>query len=532
MTATAYLGGIMPTMRSLFLPCLLAGFSASAQNQPPTVTITQAVVDEGAGTVTITYDLADPEGDLCTVRFSASTDGGTTYLAEVDQVSGDVGTGIAAGTGRTITWTYTGIPAIQAVRVRVVADDGHAPDIQIMVEQVQEDALAERLDQMAIPRHHVSAPQGLATVRDTLLATFTHGGLQTMTIPVTYGGATVDNVVGRQPGLEDETRTCIVDAHYDALANVAGADDNASGVVATLEIARILSQYTFRRSIRYIGFVFEEQGLVGSQHYMQNSVPAWEQIDGVLNMEMIGYYSEEPGSQTIPAGFNILFPDATAAITANDHKGDFITVVGNTASQPLIDIYLQAASTHVPELRTIALATPGNGQITPDLRRSDHAPFWDTGHQALMLTDGSNFRNPHYHTANDVPATLHLPFLTQVTKATLAAAATLAGPINAGHDELDLSTVVGMHPHGAPSCTVEVFPNPARDHITIRLGTCAPDDLVAELFDAQGNKVGGRMLQARHTHLHAMPLDGLAAGTYLLVVRAGGASTTVKVEVR
>jgi hypothetical protein len=515
----------------LLLTALLATASP-AQNHPPTVQITNAVVDEGAGTVILTYDLSDAEGDACTVWLSASTDGGTTFLADANGTTGDVGAGIAPGTGRTIVWTYSGIPAIQAVQVRVVADDGHAPDIQTMVDQIQEQALAERLAQVAIPRHHGSAPAGLAAVRDTLVNTFTNAGLQVTTIPVNFASTSVDNVVGRQPGLENEARTCIVDAHYDAVANVAGADDNATGVAATLEIARVLAQYTFKRSIRYIGFCFEELGLIGAQHYVQNSIPAWEQIDGVLNMEMIGYYSDEPGSQSIPAGFNVLFPDATAAIQANGNRGDFITVVGNAASQPLIDAYLQAASTYVPDLNTIALATIANGQITPDLRRSDHAPFWDAGHQALMLTDGSNFRNPYYHTANDVVATIHMPFLTHVTKATLATAAMLAEPINAGYDVLDLSTVVGMHAHDARPCAAEVFPNPAHDRITIRLARCSNDDVVAELYDMQGTKVAGRMLYAGRGPVHDMPLTGISTGTYMLVLRSGEGSTSIKVEVQ
>lgn len=530
-----YLGGTTPIdMRVLLLlSFLVLALTCRAQDQPPSVNITNVVVDEGASTVTITYDLSDPESDPCTVRLSASIDGGTTFLADVANSTGDVGGGITPATGRTIVWTYTGIPAIHAVQVKVMADDGHAPDIQAMVDQVQEQALAERLAQTAVPRHHASAPNGLVAVRDTLFDTFDRAGLQTTTVPVTFAGATVDNVVGRQPGLVDEARTCIVDAHYDAVANVAGADDNATGVAATLEIARILSQYTFKHSIRYIGFSFEELGLVGSQHYVLNSIPAWEQLAGVLNMEMIGYYSDEPGSQSIPPGFDLLFPAATAAIIADGSRGNFITVVGNTASQPLIDTYLQAAAAHVPDLKTVGLATIGTGQITPDLRRSDHAVFWDAGHQALMLTDGSNFRNPNYHTANDVISTLHMPFLVNVTKATLAAAAMLAEPINAGYDVFDLSTLVGVHDHAAFPCRTEVFPNPARERIGIRLGDCADHTVIAELYDLKGNKVTGRMFRpgAAGTMME-LALAGIAPGPYMLVLRSGESSSVLKIEVQ
>src|SRR5690606_14443611 len=121
-----YLGGSIttPSMRIPFLFLSLAFLtSAFAQNQPPVVTITDAVVDEGAATVTITYDLADAENDPSTVTLRASLDGGTTYAVEVLQVSGDVGGGIQPGTGHSITWNYDGTPNIWEGTVMMVADD-------------------------------------------------------------------------------------------------------------------------------------------------------------------------------------------------------------------------------------------------------------------------------------------------------------------------------------------------------------------------------------------------------------------------
>ena len=195
-----------------------------------------------------------------------------------------------------------------------------------MVDQVTEQIIQDRLGHIAIPRNHMADPDGLQTVRDSIWNTFDMPGIQRSSISVPFGSAQADNIVGRKPGCVNEATTYFVDAHYDAVANVPGADDNATGVVATLSIARILSHYNFKNSLRFVGFSFEEQGLVGSQHYVQNSVPAWEQINGVLNMEMIGYYSDVPNSQTVPPGFSILFPEATTAIAANENRGDFLTV--------------------------------------------------------------------------------------------------------------------------------------------------------------------------------------------------------------
>ncbi|MGB3525985.1 MAG: M28 family peptidase [Flavobacteriales bacterium] len=513
----------------LLLPSLLA----IGQNAAPAVAITLVDVDEGGGTVVVNYDLADNENDACTVRLEASLDGGSTFVADVSQVSGDVGAAIAPGTGKSITWSFGAIANIYEATVRVIADDGHTPDIQAMVDQVTEARMSNLLTDVAIPRHHLTAVAGLDAIRDTLLNAFTSAGFEVSTQSVSHAGGTMPNVIGRQTGLENAAHTYIVDAHYDAVSSTMGADDNASGVVATLEVARILSQYRFRNSLRYIGFSFEEYGMIGSGQYVQSGIPAWETIAGVLNMEMIGFYSDAPNSQTLPAGFNILFPDAVAAIEADDFRGNFLTVVGNTASAPLNASFVSAVDNYVPDLLRIPLSVPGNGQLASDLRRSDHSRFWDAGIPALMLTDASEFRNPNYHTPNDIPSTLDIPFLTRCTKAVLAAAAVLAEPLNAGVDSYDLSQLVGIteRSHALP-CKVEVNPNPSNEVLRIVLGDCAGVQVSARLFDMRGKKVAGRDLYAKGDgSTFELPVKDLPAGTYLLVLQAGEGGTTVKVEV-
>lgn len=515
-------------LATFILPYYLA-----AQNLAPTVHITQVLVDEGAGTVSVLYDLADAENDLCTVRFQASLDGGATFAVDVSNVSGDIGPGRSPGNGLGIIWAFDNIPNIYEATVQLIADDGNTPDIQLMVDAVTEARMAELIDHVAIPRHHTAAVAGINAIRDTLINAFTANGLEVVTQNVTYLGGTVPNVIGRQPGLEDATRTYIVDAHYDAVVNTQGADDNASGVAATLEIARILSRYRFKHSLRYIGFSFEELGLVGSGQYVQNGIPAWETIAGVLNMEMIGYYSETPNSQVMPNGFSILFPAATADLEADEYRGNFLTIVGNAASDPLIASFVEATDTYVPNLRRIPLSVPGNGQIAPDLRRSDHSRFWDAGIPALMLTDGSEFRNSNYHTPADVPATVDIPFLTRSTKAVLAAAAMLAEPLNAGADTYALNQLVGSpeHLHELP-CAAEVFPNPVQDVIKIRLGACSGQRITARLFDVRGQRLAGRDLFPNGSQeVFELPVKDLAPGTYLLVLQSGESSSTLKVEV-
>lgn len=518
------------TMRFALLIFVLCSTSLFAQNLPPTVAITNLVVDQGAQTVTITYTLLDPENDACTVRFAASNDGGTTFLLNTSATTGATGAGISPGTALSMVWNYGSLdPA--GLLVRVSAEDGNAPDIQTMVDALDGDRLMQRMTAVAVPRYHVTDIAGLNGIRDTLVQAFEAAGLQTTLQNVTFGSTSVPNVIGRLPGLVDEARTFLVVGHYDAVGGTVGADDNATAVAATLEIARILAPYHFKHSIRFVGFSFEEQGLIGSQAYVQNAIPAWEELSGVLNMEMIGFYSDEPDSQELPAGFELLFPAAVADITADGFRGNFLTVVGNTASQSLVDAFVTAGQQYVPELRMIPLAVPGNGQIAPDLRRSDHAPFWESGRQALMLTDGSNFRNANYHTPGDVPTTIDTLFYTRSAKATLATLATLAEPVNIGTDTYSLSDAVGLHDHATRMiCNATARYEATAQAVRIQFDACNTHRITATLFDARGARVAGRTVDPA-AGIQYLPVGTLATGVHLLVLQDGEASRTLKVEV-
>jgi Zn-dependent M28 family amino/carboxypeptidase len=104
--------------------------------------------------------------------------------------------------------------------------------------------------------------------------------------------------------------------------------------------------------------------------------------------------------------------------------GNFLAVVGNAASAALTASVARAAKPHVP---VVPLVIPGNGELLPDTRRSDHAAFWHYGFPAVMLTDTANFRNPNYHKSTDTLDTLNLGFLEQAADAVTASANDLAG---------------------------------------------------------------------------------------------------------
>ena len=233
------------------------------------------------------------------------------------------------------------------------------------------------------------------------------------------------NLVAEQIGETTPASIFVVGAHFDTFPGSPGADDNATGVAAVLEIARVFAQARFHSSVRFILFDLEEDGLVGSLHHAMAAGGAGENIVRMISFDMIGYTCFVPGCQVvfsdIPACFEIE-PDGI-------NVGDGIGALSNSQAQ--LDEFSDAAADYVPALKIgEALVLDGTGNCNPIFRRSDHAPFWDQGYTAMLLTDTAEGRNPNYHTVNDTFDTLDLGFISDVTRATAAATALGLGVIS------------------------------------------------------------------------------------------------------
>lgn len=236
------------------------------------------------------------------------------------------------------------------------------------------------------------------------------------------------NVIGRREGsMPDEV---ILSAHYDHIAGCPGADDNATGVAAVLEAARVLAGTSFDRTLVVACWDLEEQQRLGSIAYANRAALAGTPIASVYSYEMLGYASDEPDSQQIPTGLDLLFPAQYAAIQANAFRGDFVAIIGDEASRPLDRAFGRHADALglpwiVLEVPTLLLTSP----TIDDLRRSDHASFWDEGYPGASLTDTANFRNPNYHCVGgaDTLDTLDTAFALKIVKASVGAAATVLG---------------------------------------------------------------------------------------------------------
>lgn len=500
------------------------------QNKPPQIQIVQGSVDAAAQKVTLTYNLSDAENHPCKIWLKYSRDGGSFYDSiPAGKLSANAGAGITPGSNKVLIWDYSGVSGnIYNVKLKLCASDMQPVSVQDMVQQVDSNRLRRSLRALQGVRHLATAPALVLALRDSLEALFNYYGFETEKQTFSFSSMTGENITGRKAGLGDEAPTIYVDAHYDGVAGSPAADDNGSGLVGMLETARILRNYQFEHSLRFIGFDFEEAGLIGSQRYAQSFIKSYEKLEGVLNLEMIGFYSDKKNSQTVPSGFNLLFPQAYQKLVADTFKGNFIVVCGNTHSASLISAFMNAATTFVPQLKLLSVELPANGQIAPDFRRSDHASFWDNGNKALMMTDGSNFRNPNYHKAGDSIGTLNFRFMSNVVKATLATAAVASKPISGNYALLDLATLSVGHPHHDEAVPVlELYPNPSDGKVTIVSVMPQPAEMRIEVYDLSG-KLHYSEVRAFKNGRQEQPLDvsHLPAGNYLINFLSGEYSSS------
>ena len=201
----------------------------------------------------------------------------------------------------------------------------------------------------------------------------------------------------------------IVGAHYDSVTDSPGADDNASGVAALLALAAIIGSWPnpekWTCRLQLAAYDLEEYGILGSWIHAQAFKQAGEHVCGMISLEMLGYTDHRPGSQRLPPHLVGVYPDT----------GNFIGLCGNEASREFVQ-FVESGMRSIAGIPVESLLVPGAGEAIAEVRLSDHSSFWDAGYPALMITDTSFFRNPHYHRATDTVETLDLGFLEKVTK--------------------------------------------------------------------------------------------------------------------
>ena len=270
-------------------------------------------------------------------------------------------------------------------------------------------------------RHPDTAPHALKQAAEYLTARFAEYGWTTSGQPFRALGKSYFNVLAIKWPMGRPTKSTqpplLIGAHYDTVEASPGADDNASALAVLLDAADRLRNVDVARPVWLMAFCLEEQGLLGSRAFVSRLKQTGQALEGAIILECVGYASHEAGSQRTPTGVPIPIPSV----------GNFLGVIGNEASRSLAASVERSAGKAAPATPTVVLTVPSRGEALPDVRRSDHAAFWDEGYPAVMLTDTANFRNPHYHRPTDTLDTLNMDFLSAVSDIVAACVEDIAG---------------------------------------------------------------------------------------------------------
>jgi hypothetical protein len=238
-------------------------------------------------------------------------------------------------------------------------------------------------------------------------------GYSVQSQPFVYAGRTYRNLVAEIAGTAEAQKVLVVGAHYDTVPGSPGADDNASGVAGLLWLARALAARPLRKTVRFAAFALEEPPVyrsrnMGSYHYAESLKRSGSQVEGMVCLEMIGYFVDAPGSQHYPLPFmNRRFPKS----------GNFIAMVGNRRSTAFTRWMAEGfrSATDLP------LSTLNAPAAVVGIDFSDHWSFGKFGYPALMVTDTSFYRNPNYHEPTDLPDTLDFERMAKVVTGLLGA---------------------------------------------------------------------------------------------------------------
>lgn len=294
-----------------------------------------------------------------------------------------------------------------------------------------------------------------------------------------YMTGNAPNVIGIKNGvLYPDSIYTVICGHLDATSylqpNIApGADDNASGVAATIEAIRVMQGYQFDHSIRFIAFTGEEQGMNGSEYYAQLAHNQGDSILGVLNADMIAYTDVQPESLDVFAKYS------------------------NPPCEPFADFFIATADTYTTLLT--------KKRMTNSMVYSDHGSFWQQGYLALCSIEDFPVTNPYYHSPEDTIGAGYNnnAFCTEATKAQIAALSLLAIPHETGIDDLvqdkPAASVLTVYPRISDSrFMISLHINDPSDMTTVKIYNAAGvlvrnlnanDEIVWNSTDNTGQKV-------------------------------------------
>ncbi len=421
------------------------------QNSPPVIKVGQMAWDSLEQYLKISYALSDAENDQVDVRLGYYLQNQLVWLAE-SEVSGDVGL-VASGSEHELSIPRKVVETSNGTQWVLLADDWQLPEKELFIEQVSKINLETHVRFLEGERSSRTKKTRLhhQNVRDYIQERF-----QSFSLPVTVQDTTMSlsellsvisgesggsrqqfpvvNIVGSKQGTLLGQHKYMLAAHYDTSPKSPGVNDNATGVAALLEIARILSNYTFLKSISFAALDQEEQELLGagSLVFGKGGLKNDPHFEGLINLDMIGAYSDKANTQKVPEGFDVLFPENYNRIKERNFSGDFALIVSNENSLGIGNSLERSDDLNFNDLYKELLVLDGMGESNPYFQRGDHFPFWVAGLKAIHVTDGAETRYKHYHSKNDTFDKVNFDFVRKVTQMVLLGLYENAKPCHCG----------------------------------------------------------------------------------------------------
>jgi len=282
------------------------------------------------------------------------------------------------------------------------------------------DALQGDVEKLAgeIGQRNYAYYNKLQTAADFLKTSLASAGYQVQQQGYVVDNQTYYNIEVEIRGKERADEIVIIGGHYDSVITSPGANDNATGAAATLELARLFAGKAPKRTLRFLEFVNEEPPFflsedMGSLVYAKRCKQRSEKVVAMFSLETMGYYSDEIGSQKYPPPLGLIYP----------LQGNFIGFIGNIGSGSLVRDAIASFRRHT-QFPSEGAALPS--QI-PGVGWSDHWSFWQQGYQAVMVTDTAPFRYPYYHTTGDTPDKVDYECLARVVVGLERVVADLSG---------------------------------------------------------------------------------------------------------
>lgn len=257
----------------------------------------------------------------------------------------------------------------------------------------------------AIGERHLWKEGSLDRAVDYIESALTSFGYRVKRQTYSCYGKNVSNLIIEKKGGDEAT--VVIGAHYDTVPGTPGADDNGSAVAGLLELARLHRQIPSRKTLLFVAFVNEEPPCfgfsnMGSMVCAKGLKALKRPIEVMVSLEMIGYFRPDQ-IQNYPLPIMRHFYPKTA---------DFIGVVGNFRSVRYVRFFRKGMRRHA-SLNVRSLTGP---EFFGGINLSDNSSFWRHGFKAIMVTDTSFFRNPHYHQATDTIDTLDFDKMAEVVK--------------------------------------------------------------------------------------------------------------------